>query len=335
MTVTIYDVARQAGVAISTVSRVLNKNPNVSSETRERVLAAIAALDYCPSPIAQGFSRRKTLTIGVIAVFFTRPSVVERLRGIEALIADSEYDLIVYNVETPTRRDERFRNVAAGHRLDGLLIISLTPDDDSVARWERAGLPVVLVDTSHPALHQIVIDDVAGGFRATQHLIELGHRRIAFVGDPLHTAFNFTSSRNRLEGLRRALAHYDIPFRPEYHQAGEHGQEPARQLTHQLLTLSEPPTAIFAASDTQAFGALQAARERGLHVPQDLSVIGFDDIEMAEYMNLTTIRQPLFDSGYRGMSLLLQIMHGSKPATICQELPIELITRGSTAPPRA
>lgn len=334
MTVTIYDVARQAGVGISTVSRVLNQNPNVSSETRERVLATIAALDYRPNPIAQGFSRRRTLTIGVIAVFFTRPSVVERLRGIEAVIADSEYDLIVYNVETPTRRDECFRNVAASHRLDGLLVISLAPDDDSVARWTQAGLPAVLVDTHHPSLPQIVIDDVAGGFRATQHLIELGHRRIAFVGDPIHTAFNFTSSRDRLEGLCRALAQANIPFRPDYHRAGEHGQEPARQLTHQLLSMPEPPTAVFAASDTQAFGVLQAARERGLHVPNDLSVIGFDDIEMAEYLNLTTIRQPLFDSGYRGINLLLQVMQGSSPATGCQELPVELITRGTTAPPR-
>ncbi len=241
MPVTIYDVAKQAGVGVGTVSRVLNSNARVSPETRKRVLDVIGQLNFRPSPIAQRLSLRKTLSIGVVAVFFTRPSVVERLRGIEFVIADSEYDLIVHNIETPARRDAIFRDVAAGHRVDGLIVISLSPTDDDVGRWAGADVPVVLVDTSHPALHRVIVDDVAGGYLATEHLIGLGHRRIAFVGDPVHTAFNFTSSRHRLEGLRHALADHGITFRPEYHQTGEHGQETARVLTHTLLALDDPP----------------------------------------------------------------------------------------------
>ncbi|HSN78707.1 MAG TPA: LacI family DNA-binding transcriptional regulator [Anaerolineae bacterium] len=333
MPVTIYDVAKQAEVGVGTVSRVLNNNPRVSPETRQRVLGVIDTLNFRPSPLAQRLSRRKTLSIGVIAVFFTRPSVVERLRGIEAVVAASEYDLIVYNVETPAKRDDIFCATAANRRVDGLLVISLTPADADVERWRSAGVPVVLVDTHHPALPRIVVDDVLGGYRAAQHLLELGHRQIAFVGDPVHTAFNFTSSQDRLAGLCQALAEYDIAWRPDYHQTGEHGQEAARALTHQLLALDEPPTAIFAASDTQALGVMQAAREVGIQVPEDLSVIGFDDIEMAEHVHLTTVRQPLVETGRRGIGLLRRLMDDPGLATTCEELPIELVVRQTTAPP--
>lgn len=333
MAVTIYDVAKQADVGVGTVSRVLNNHPQVSPDTRQRVLTVIQTLNYRPSPMAQRLSRRKTLAIGVIAVFFTRPSVVERLRGVEAFTATSEYDLIVYNVETPAKRDAIFRATADNRRVDGLLVISLTPADSDVARWREAGVPVVLVDTHHPALSRIVVDDVQGGYRAAQHLIELGHHRIAFVGDPIHTAFNFTSSRDRLVGMKQSLVEHGIPFCLAYHQTGEHGQDQARALTRQLLALAEPPTAIFAASDTQALGVMQAARELGRQVPEDLSVIGFDDIEIAEYLNLTTMHQPLFESGYRGIEVLLRSMEQIDGQSVCQQLPLELALRGSTAPP--
>jgi DNA-binding LacI/PurR family transcriptional regulator len=297
------------------------------------VLGVIETLNYRPSALAQRLSRRRTLSIGVIAVFFTRPSVVERLRGIEAVVAASEYDLIVYNVETPAKRDHYFRNTAASHRVDGLIVISLTPSDADAEGWRSANLPIVLVDTSHPALPRVVVDDVRGGYLAAEHLLALGHRKIAFVGDPVHSAFNFTSSRDRLEGMHQALASRGLPFCAEYHQAGEHGQEPARALTHHLLALEDAPTAIFAASDTQALGVLQAARDRGLRVPEDLSIIGFDDIEMAEHVHLTTIRQPLVESGRCGIGLLLRLMDDPSLAAACEELPIELVVRQTTAPP--
>lgn len=333
MPVTIYDVAKQANVGVGTVSRVLNNNARVSPETRRHVLQVIEALNFRPSVLAQRLSRRKSLSIGVIAVFFTRPSVVERLRGIEALIASSEYDLMVYNVENPAKRDDYFHETASNQRVDGLMVISLTPRDEDVERWRAAGVPVVLVDTRHPSLPRIVVDDVSGGQIAARHLVELGHRKIAFIGDPIHTAFNFTSSRDRLIGLRQVLDEYGIPFRAEFHQTGEHGKESARVLAHSLLSLDDPPTAIFAASDTQALGVMQATRERGLTVPRDLSVIGFDNIEIAEYLNLTTISQPLFESGQYGMSLLLRAMEGPTDEPPCEELPVRLVVRGTTAPP--
>jgi DNA-binding LacI/PurR family transcriptional regulator len=333
MGATIRDVARVAGVGLGTVSRVLNNSPLVSAATRQRVLEVIAELHYKPNQIARSFSSGKTLTISTIAPFFTRPSVVERLRGIEVTLAGSNYDLVVFNVETVERRDACLRDIPRRDRADGVLIISLSPRPSEVRSLQEAGVPVVLIDTAADDLPSVLIDDVQGGALATSHLIELGHRRIGFVGDSLEEvqAFNFTSSRNRLIGHQRTLEDYGLPRRPEYQRFGIHGRYEARLLARELLGLPEPPTAIFAASDTQAMGVLEAARDHGLAVPAMLSVIGFDDIDVAEYLGLTTVRQPLFESGSRGVELMMSALLGSaSPAR--EYLPIELVQRGSTAP---
>lgn len=333
MAVTIYDVAEQAGVGIATVSRVLNDSPRVRQETRQRVLAAMEELDYRPSPIAQRLSLRKTLTIGVIVPFFTRPSFVERLRGVEAAVAESEYDLIVYNVETPERRDAYFREVPHRQRIDGLIIISLSPTDDDVRHFSASGMPTVLIDARHPQLDRVIVDDVGGGRLATQHLIDQGHRKIGYVSDPLENPFNFRSSRDRYTGYREALEQAGIAFEPPYHRPGEHGLHQARVLAEQLLDLDDPPTAIFAASDTQAMGVLEALRSRRLDCPEDVAVVGYDDIEVAEYLGLTTIRQPLYESGLRGVELLLDTIE--RPGQPAEKivLPVSLIQRRTTGDP--
>ena len=259
--VTIRDVAEHAGVGVGTVSRVLNENPSVSDATRRKVLAAIETLDYIPNPIARRLSLRKSLAIAVIVPFFTRPVFTERLRGVEYALADSEYDLILFNVETTTKRDTYFQDVPRRERFDGLLVVSLSPRNGEVEHFLEAGVPTVLVDARHPGLSRVVIDDVAGGRLATQHLIELGHRRIGFVGDQLENPFNFVSSRDRYEGYRQALAQAGIPFRAEYHCQGVHGRAQAREMACELLASPDPPSAIFAASDTQAFGVLEAAQD--------------------------------------------------------------------------
>jgi len=332
--VTIRDVAERAGVGVGTVSRVLNDHPSVRESTRQRVLQAIEELHYTPNPLARRLSLGKTLTIAVIVPFFTRPSFVERLRGIEYVLADSEYDLILFNVETTARRDEYFHTVPRRERIDGLLIISLSPRDAEVAHFLQAGVPTVLVDARHPQLNRVVIDDVNGGYMATQHLISLGHRRIGYVSDQLENPFNFVSSRDRYEGYRQALAEAGIRFRPDYHRQGPHGREKARTMALELLQLPEPPTAIFAASDTQAIGVLEACRDMGLRVPEDISVIGYDDIEVAEYLALTTIRQPLFASGVEGVELLLNSIAQTSDTSQQITLPVNLVVRATTGPCR-
>jgi LacI family transcriptional regulator len=333
MAATISDVARKAGVGVGTVSRVLNDSPRVSEATRQKVLQAMEELDYAPNPFARRLSLGKALTLAVIAPFFTRPSSVERLRGVEAVIAETEYDLVIYNVETVTRRDAYFRQIPRPGRVDGLMIISLSPSDRDVDRFRRATVPTVLIDARHPALPRVIVDDVAGGYAATRHLIDLGHRRIAFLGDRYPNPFNFVSSHDRYTGYRKAVGEAGIEVRADYYATGEHGRAVARELARGLLSLSEPPTAIVAASDTQALGVLEAAQERGVSVPQALSVVGYDDIEMAEYVHLTTIRQPLVESGWRGTHLLLHMIEDGQGEPSCDKLPTELLVRGTTAPP--
>jgi DNA-binding LacI/PurR family transcriptional regulator len=330
MAVTIYDVAKKAGVGIGTVSRVLNNSPHVSEATRQKVSTAIEELNYRPSSIAQRLSLRRTFTIGVITPFFTRPAFVGRLQGVEAALAESRYDLVLYNVETTDKRDACFRELPISQRFDGLLLIALPPTDEDVALFHQAGIPVVLVDAYHPALSHVVIDDIRGGYIATKHLIELGHTRIAYISDPLESPFRFTSSLRRYQGYRQALDEAAIAFRPEYHCWAEHGEEQARDMARHLLSLDEPPTAIFAASDTQAIGAMEAIRERGLHIPQDLALVGYDDIEASRYLGLTTIHQPLFESGLKGVELLLQAIDHPPAEPLRIELPMELVCRRST-----
>jgi DNA-binding LacI/PurR family transcriptional regulator len=331
---TIRDVAKRAGVGVGTVSRVLNNSSSVRDVTRQKVLQAIAELDYSPSPTARRLSLGKTLTLAAIVPFFTRPSYVERLRGVEAMIAESEYDLVLFNVETPEKRDQFFRDVPRRERVDGLIVVSLSPLDEDVERFLRAQVPTVLIDAHHPQLSRAIVDDVAGGQMATQHLIDLGHHKIGYVSDELENPFNFVSSRNRYTGYRQALEEAGIPFRAEYHRQGEHGRHQACEMARSLLTLSDPPTAIFAASDIQAMGVLEAANVLNLDVPEDLSVIGYDDIEIAEYLGLTTLHQRLFESGQEAVRLLLDAIENPSSEPVRSVLLPQLIVRNTTSQPQ-
>jgi DNA-binding LacI/PurR family transcriptional regulator len=350
---TIRDVAEKAGVGLGTVSRVLNDSHLVSEPTRQRVLKAISDLNYMPSLTARRLSLGKTMTIAVIVPFFTRPSVTERLRGIENTLVTSDYDLTIYNVETVKRRDECMQHVIRRERADGVLIISLSPRDEDLSMLMDPEIPVVLVDANHTSLsglNRVVEDDIAGGYKATRHLVELGHKRIGYISDYLDTPFNFTSSRDRFHisdyldtpfnftssrdrfhGFRQALEKSGIVFCPEYQGQGPHGRQAAYENAARILALPEPPTAIFAASDTQAMGVLQAARDAGLDVPGELSIIGYDDLEIAEYLGLTTIRQLLYLSGQRGAELLIDAIQETPREPQCEVLPTELVVRNTTA----
>jgi LacI family transcriptional regulator len=332
--VTISDVAARAGVGAGTVSRVLNESPRVSPATRERVLAAIADLDYRPNPLAQRLSRGRCQTLGVVIPFFTHASAVERLRGVVAALDGSRYDLVLFNVESPVHRDEHFAALTHGGRADGLLVMSLEPPPDDLARLSSAGMPIVLVDSHAGGVPTVLTDDVEGGRLATQHLIDLGHRRIAFMGDHPDNVFGFPSSPARERGYAACLDVAGIEHDLGLTRHGPHDREVAQHLATELLLLPDPPSAVFASSDVQALGVIAAARAVGRRVPEDLSVVGFDDIEVAGYAGLTTIKQPLFESGRLGAELLLQALEGDDPPAPDEHyMPIELVVRATTAPP--
>lgn len=329
---TIADVAKHAGVGLGTVSRVLNGSSQVRASTRERVLVAIEALGYRPNPMARGLSRGRCQTLGVLVPFFTHASAVERLRGVVAALDESRYDIILFNVESPQHRDQHLASITGRDRADGLLVMSLPLPPDELARLVTAGVPVVLVDSRGAGVACVVSDDVAGGRTATQHLVDLGHERIAFLGDDPRNTFGFTSSAQREHGYATTLTQAGLAFDPSLVRHGAHDRAIAERLAGELLDNAEP-TAFFASSDVQATGVLAAAAARGLRVPEDLSVIGYDDIEVSAYVGLTTVHQALYDSGHMGARLLLDAVAGRSPDPVEHELPTSLVERRTTAAP--
>ncbi|MDP9400127.1 MAG: LacI family transcriptional regulator, partial [Actinomycetota bacterium] len=203
---TIAEVAMSAGVGVGTVSRVLNDSPEVRPATRLRVLAAIDDLGYRPNRAARALAGGRTRTIGVLAPFFTQPSAVERLRGVAEVLATSAHDLVLLDVASPAQRDDHVRRLLAAGPVDGLLVLSL-PLPPRV----RREVPVVLVDSRAPGVAGVWVDDVRGGRLAAEHLLDLGHRRVAFVGDEAPEGSGFTSSAHRLEGFADALAGAGAP----------------------------------------------------------------------------------------------------------------------------
>jgi DNA-binding LacI/PurR family transcriptional regulator len=327
---TIRDVARQARVSVATVSRVLNDMPIVSPTTRDRVHGAVEQLGYRRSATARSLSLGRSQAIGVVAPFFTTMSVVERVRGISERLARHGYDLVLFDVETPDQRADALRDFARRDRVDGLLVISLPVSDDEVEALQRNDLPVVLVDIGHPGLPHVVIDDVRGGELATEHLLAKGHRRIGFIGDLPENPFGFTSSERRREGFRRALRRAGIDPVDDLERLGDHGRQRALALADDLLARDDRPTAVFAASDIQAVGVIQACEARRLRVPDDIAVIGFDDVEMAAILGLTTVRQPLRESGARGTELLLSAIEGGDHRPVVELEPLAVIERRTT-----
>lgn len=330
---TIHDVAKRAGVGIGTVSSVINNSRHVNEPTRLRVLSAIAELDFIPNPSGRRLSMGKTHTLGIIIPFFTGSSQVERLRGVMSVIASSDYDISLFTIETFTQRNKVLQTVPRRGRVDGLLIFSMTLSDDDVRRICQEEIPAVLVETSHPALPSIFVDDVAAAHSAVKHLLDLGHRRIGYISDYLDDPFG-TFSRNRYAGYQQAHEEAGLPVQPDYLRQGDHSRANGRRMALELLSLPHRPTAIFAYSDEFALGILDAARELNLKVPRDLSVVGYDDIELAYFAQLTTVRQHLFDSGVQGVEVLLDaIDNKSETSPIQLQLPTELVIRHTTAPP--
>jgi DNA-binding LacI/PurR family transcriptional regulator len=303
---------------------------------------ASAPVGHLPAAVLQASaapaqSRGPAKTVAVLVSHMTRPSVVVRLASALAVLAEQGHETIVCNVDTPAERDRHLDALLPARRVDGVLAISLPLSRAQVTQLGRAGVALASIDGSAAGVPQTVIDNVAGGRLAADHLIGLGHRRIGFVGDtPSATppaGLGFTSSAHRLRGYRQALTEAGIGVDAGLVCLGSHDAATAAEHAARLLKSADPPTAIFAASDTQAIGVLAAADRLGVAVPDQLSVIGFDDIESAALLGLSTVRQPLERSGAEGARRLCALLRGERPAPYRQELPIELVARASTARP--
>jgi DNA-binding LacI/PurR family transcriptional regulator len=341
---TIRDVAKASGVSIATVSYVLNDGPRpVRAETRERVLSNIRRLDYHPNAMARGLARRRMNTLGVLfanvePAVVTNPYAATLLAGILTAAAEAGFNVTLFT--EPWRHTRHAARAFHDRRTDGVLVVAPEMGSPIVQELSRLHLPLVVISLPSDSygVPSVDVDNIRGAQLATEHLLALGHRRIAHLeGDA-----GLASASLRREGFLTAMAAAGVQVADDYRVPCGYGQDDktraeSQEKVRRLLALPCPPTALFAANDTLAFAAITAATEAGLSVPEQLSVVGFDDIPAAPFLTppLTTIRQPLLQIGQAATRRLAARVEGKPVPPTTQLLEPELIMRGSTAPPAA
>lgn len=337
MGVTIYDIAREAKVGVGTVSRVLNNHPSVSPETRDQVLKVAQRLDYRPNASAQRLARRKSRTITAIMPYITNYFFVELLGGIQDFLFERDYDLLLYGVNHPKQIENYLqRSLRSGHS-DGMLIASIDLPPDYTQKYLKNNFPIILVDRFNENFDSFFVQNAEGAHAATRYLISLGHSRIAMITGNRET----TPTRERSEGYLAAIGEYQhvnsagILFPVVESTNDGFNKDAGYEIMKSLIGLpgDKRPTAVFVASDIQAFGAMHALREAGLRCPEDMSIVSFDDIELAHYYGLTTMRQPIRKLGVLATERLFARMDDPSLEPLHRRFTPELVIRKTAGPP--
>ena len=331
--ISIKDIARLAKVSHSTVSRALHSDPQVSAATAARIRRIAEKAGYRASAAARSLVVGRSKTIGVVATNIADPFVAGVVSGIEDMEEKHGYSVFLANSNADPEREVRVVRAFEERRVDGIIVTSSRVGALYVPVMERLRVPVVLLNNQHPSefAHSVLIDNLEASYQATRHLIDLGHWRIAYVGDQ----FGYQSDTERCGGYRRALEEARIKFDPALVVHGDGMPEGGAQAMAQLLALPKRPTAVFCYNDMSALGAMRRVRANGLRIPDDISLIGFDDLYISQYLEppLTTVRQPMRQMGRMAMETLLHIFDGPH-STHNLRVEGQLIVRQSTAPPK-
>jgi len=331
--VTIFDVADEAGVSYATVSRVINNKDHVSPEKRERVLRAMAQLGYVANEQARSLAGGSSRVVGLLVDYLSSSYMDEIIRGIDETLDTEDYDLMLYTTHRRKTKESAYVTKLTRKLADGLLLILPRNAAAYLETLRQRQFPHVLIDylSDGQNVPSVSTTNFRGTCDAITYLLSLGHRRIGFITGTME----FGCARDRLDGYKATLQDHDIPLDPQLVCEGDFMQPCGYLNAHTLLGLPVPPTAIFASNDMMAFGIMEAARERGLRLPEDLSIIGFDDIPQAAHVHprLTTVRQPLEEMGRRAARLLLKYIAQPTAEVERIELPTELIIRESCQAP--
>lgn len=325
------DVAERAGLSVSTVSHVINNTRAVSDDSRQRVRSAMEDLGYKPNALARSLRRRKTNTLGMIVPDSANPFFAEVARAIEDASFAHNYSVILCNSEGNLEKQEAYTNVLIENRVAGILFVAAGISTELVNDLEQRRVPLVVVDREVPGVEvdTVMTNHGQGGCLATQHLIDLGHRRIACIAGNSEVS----PSAERVTGYRRSLEDNSLAYDKCLVVKGDFQYESGYEATTQLLALEDPPSAIFACNDLMAVGCISAARQLGLRVPDELSVVGFDDVRLASFTNptLTTIAQPIAEIGALATKMLLERLLDLDTPPRIERLPTVLHVRRSTA----
>jgi LacI family transcriptional regulator len=331
--ITIKDVAERAGVDPSTVSRVINNDRGLSvrKETSLRILEVIKELGYQPNSIARNLRRQTSDAVGMLIPDIINPLFPEIIKGIESSASAKDLSVILCNTDDDPEKELKMIRFLLGRMVDGFLLASVHMRDETIAEVEKSGIPYVLVNRGNRkgSGAYVVADNAAGARLAVQHLIDLGHKRIAHIAGFLYT----DTGIERLEGYRKVLNGANIPFNPEYMVETGYKEAEGYKAMSKMLRLPDRPTAVFAANDLLAMGAMLAINEKGLRVPEDISVVGFDDIWVAERITpaLTTVKVSLYEMGRLAMDILFNKMKGFPLEQERIVLESSLVIRHSTA----
>lgn len=306
---TIYDVAKRANVAISTVSRVLNESPYVSQETKTKVKNAIAELDFRPQVNARKLARREPQMIAVAVPTFTTPFFNEVLKGVKDEIKDLDLDFIIYNTgsENP---EENFKSFLDRGIPDAILAFSIEIDDEIHRILKSFTSPVILVGSNHPHYNYFYWDNYQGGYMAAEHFVKKGHKKIGMIRS--HSKSQISDERE--QGFRDALKKHNLTLDENYFVSGittkhaGYSEEAGYEAVKILKDRESIPDAIFCSNDAQAIGAIHALREIGKRVPEDVAVMGYDNIKISRFLGLTTIDQKMYDIGIRAIKRLAELI---------------------------
>jgi len=330
---TMKDVARLAGVSVQTVSCVVNAKPGITEETRARVWQAIKDLGYHPYSIARSLRTRQTRTIAFFVSDIVNPSLAAMASAAEDFAHQFGYSVVLYNTHGDMAREASYIRTAIERWVDGIVLIAVTEDMPSLETLSEAGIPVVAIDRA-PEPHSgpaVTLDNVAAGSLAAEHLLDLGHTRISHISGPL----SLRLAQERLAGFRKAIEGRGLEVNHCIPGEGNWECMAGYKAMQRILACPELPTAIFSANDRMAIGAMRAIDEAGLRVPQDISIVGLDDIEVAAFQTppLTTVRQSFTEMATLGVKLLLDVLAGKEPSERHIVLQPTLVVRQSTAPP--
>ncbi|MEV7633022.1 LacI family DNA-binding transcriptional regulator [Microbacterium sp. NPDC089318] len=331
--VSIDEVARRAGVSTATVSRALSGRGHVSERARERVRSAADSLGYVVSSRASSLASGRTQNVGVIVPFLDRWFFSTVLSGATSALMRAGYDVTLYNITADAAvRREVFSTFLRRQRVDAVIAVAIELDEHETSQLRGLGLPVIGIGGPTPGLPALSLDQSALARLATEHLVGLGHRAIAHIGATPEFDADFRVPSRRRLGFEQALADAGIAAEPELLESADFTVDGGFRAAMRLLGRpATRPTAIFAASDEMAVGALLAARDLGLRVPQDLSIVGIDGHELGEFLHLTTVDQFPLAQGERAAAAILAQLEGESDASVAADLPYELIVRGTTA----
>jgi DNA-binding LacI/PurR family transcriptional regulator len=323
-----------AGVSTATVSRALRGLPNVSDATRDRVRSAAAMLGYVPTPSASSLASGRTRTVGVLTPWVSHWYFANVIEGAERSLRRQGYDALLYTFTVERRGRQTVDVEVLRRRVDGVLVVGLPLGTYEAESLLALQVPVVFVGSGIEGQVTVRVDDYLIGRTATQHLLSLGHRRIGHVTGLPDTVSSWSPPIGRRRGWQDALHEAGLPAPAEWLVNGYFDVEGGRESTRQMLEQAPEVTAVFAASDEMAMGAMLAAQDAGLRVPEDLSIIGVDGHELGEVVGLTTISQPILEQGSVAAEALLTLIHGgAEPDPASTSYPVELVVRTSTGPP--